>query len=42
MPTAPGGAKHAIVAVYYFTKWVEAEPLVKEIRGALSINLEGG
>ncbi|KAK0601486.1 hypothetical protein LWI29_024751 [Acer saccharum] len=23
-----GGAKHAIVAVDYFTKWVEAEPLV--------------
>ena len=28
MPTAPGGAKHAIVAVDYFTKWVEAESLV--------------
>ncbi|KAK0580388.1 hypothetical protein LWI29_001267 [Acer saccharum] len=28
MPTAAGGAKHAIVAVDYFTKWVEAEPLV--------------
>ncbi|KAK0576327.1 hypothetical protein LWI29_015495 [Acer saccharum] len=28
MPTATGGAKHAIVAVDYFTKWVEAEPLV--------------
>ncbi|KAK0577490.1 hypothetical protein LWI29_033886 [Acer saccharum] len=28
MPTATGGAKHAKVAVDYFTKWVEAEPLV--------------
>ncbi|KAK0574378.1 hypothetical protein LWI29_022750 [Acer saccharum] len=28
MPTAPGGAKHAIVAVDYFIKWVEAESLV--------------
>ncbi|KAK0573961.1 hypothetical protein LWI29_016278 [Acer saccharum] len=28
MPTATRGAKHAIVAVDYFTKWVEAEPLV--------------
>ncbi|KAK0570589.1 hypothetical protein LWI29_003554 [Acer saccharum] len=28
MPTAIGGAKHAIVAVDYFMKWVEAEPLV--------------
>ncbi|KAK0578706.1 hypothetical protein LWI29_014874 [Acer saccharum] len=28
MPTSTGGAKHAIVAVDYFTKWVEAEPLV--------------
>ncbi|KAK0595586.1 hypothetical protein LWI29_008081 [Acer saccharum] len=28
MPTATGGAKHAIVAVDYFTKWVEVEPLV--------------
>ncbi|KAK0584942.1 hypothetical protein LWI29_021198 [Acer saccharum] len=29
MPTgAKGGAKHAIVAVEYFTKWVEAEALV--------------
>ncbi|KAK1590980.1 hypothetical protein Q3G72_000248 [Acer saccharum] len=28
MPTLTGGAKHAIVAVDYFTKWVEAEPLV--------------
>ncbi|KAK0571734.1 hypothetical protein LWI29_020768 [Acer saccharum] len=28
MPTATGGVKHAIVAVDYFTKWVEAEPLV--------------
>ena len=28
MPTASGGAKHAIVAVNYFTKRVEAKPLV--------------
>ncbi|KAK0598758.1 hypothetical protein LWI29_037707 [Acer saccharum] len=28
MPTAAGGAKHTIVAMDYFTKWVEAEPLV--------------
>ncbi|KAK0572613.1 hypothetical protein LWI29_034271 [Acer saccharum] len=28
MPTATGGAKHAIVAMDYFTKWVDAEPLV--------------
>ena len=28
MSTAPGGAKHAIIAVDYFTKWVEAESLV--------------
>ncbi|KAK1565186.1 hypothetical protein Q3G72_020691 [Acer saccharum] len=28
MPAAVGGAKHVIVVVDYFTKWVEAEPLV--------------
>ncbi|KAK0593742.1 hypothetical protein LWI29_028135 [Acer saccharum] len=28
MPTALGGAKHAIVAMDYFTKWVEAKLLV--------------
>ncbi|KAK0596420.1 hypothetical protein LWI29_015518 [Acer saccharum] len=28
MPIAAEGAKHAILAVDYFTKWVEAEPLV--------------
>ena len=28
MPAAAGGANHDIMAVDYFTKWVEAEPLV--------------
>ncbi|KAK1586417.1 hypothetical protein Q3G72_002350 [Acer saccharum] len=28
MPTAPKGAKHVVMAVDYFTKWVEAESLV--------------
>jgi len=28
LPTAPGGFKHLITATDYFTKWVEAEPLV--------------
>ena len=28
LPTGRGGAKYAVVAVDYFTKWVEAEPLV--------------
>ena len=27
LPTGKGQAKHAIVAVDYFTKWAEAEPL---------------
>ena len=27
MPTAPEGLKFAVVAVDYFTKWVEAIPL---------------
>ena len=27
LPLARGGAKYAIVAVDYFTKWAEAEPL---------------
>ncbi|KAK0584235.1 hypothetical protein LWI29_009747 [Acer saccharum] len=28
LPTAPGQAKHAIVAIDYFTRWVEAKSLV--------------
>jgi hypothetical protein len=35
-PTAPGGAKYLIVAIDYFTKWVEAEPLTN-IRGATCV-----
>ena len=27
LPISKGGAKYAIVAVDYFTKWAEAEPL---------------
>ena len=27
LPTGKGGVKYAVVAVDYFTKWVEAEPL---------------
>ena len=37
LPTGRGGAKYAIVAVDYFTKWVEAEPLNK-ISSAKVIN----
>jgi len=29
LPMGRGGAKYAIVAVDYFTKWVEAEPITK-------------
>ena len=28
LPTAPGGYKHLITATDYYTKWVEAEPLI--------------
>ncbi|XP_062099960.1 uncharacterized protein LOC133805824 [Humulus lupulus] len=28
LPTRRGGAKYAVVALAYFTKWVEVEPLV--------------
>ena len=27
LPTGKGGVKYAVVAVDYFTKWAEAEPL---------------
>ena len=37
LPMGRGGAKYAIVAVDYFTKWVEAEPLNK-ISSAKVIN----
>ena len=37
LPMGHGGARHAIVAVDYFTKWVEAEPLTK-ISSAKVIN----
>ena len=29
LPTTPGQAKHAIVAIDYFTRWVEAESLTR-------------
>ena len=28
LPTAPGGFKHLITTTDYYTKWVEAEPLI--------------
>ncbi|GAB2298134.1 hypothetical protein Dimus_038516 [Dionaea muscipula] len=34
-PTAPGGRKFLLVAVDYFTKWVEAEPVVRIIGAEL-------
>ena len=39
-PEAPGKVKFLIVAVDYFTKWVEAEP-VATISGEKSSNLSG-
>ena len=27
LPTAPGNLRYAVVAVEYFTKWIEAKPL---------------
>ena len=29
LPAAPGGFRFAVVAIDYFSKWVEAEPLAK-------------
>ncbi|KAK0570819.1 hypothetical protein LWI29_006948 [Acer saccharum] len=29
LPTAPGQAKHVIIAIDYFTRWVEAKSLVQ-------------
>ncbi|GJX73192.1 reverse transcriptase domain-containing protein [Tanacetum coccineum] len=28
LPTAPGGARFLVIAIDYFTKWVEAKPLI--------------
>jgi hypothetical protein len=28
LPTAPGNYTHAVVAIEYFSKWVEAKPLL--------------
>ncbi|GKC77925.1 reverse transcriptase domain-containing protein [Tanacetum coccineum] len=32
LPTAPGGARFLVVAIDYFTKWVEAKPLISTTR----------
>lgn len=32
LPKGRGNTSHAIVAIDYFTKWVEAEPLAQELR----------
>ena len=29
LPVGRGGVKYTVIAVDYFTKWVEAEPLIK-------------
>ena len=31
MPTGKGQMKHTVVAIDYFTKWIEVEPLQKII-----------
>ncbi|GJZ25597.1 reverse transcriptase domain-containing protein [Tanacetum coccineum] len=32
LPIAPGGARFLVVAIDYFTKWVEAKPLISTTR----------
>lgn len=39
LPTAPGGCKYVVVAVNYFTKWAEAEPLNKIDRRQIIKNI---
>ena len=35
LPTAQGNYKYAVVAIDYFTKWIEAKPLVNIISEAV-------